>query len=61
MKIRIVIKKIEEDLYIGSCPNLEGCHVEAPSADEARDLLKAAINAYIISYKQRHEKIPTRS
>ncbi|RMF56709.1 MAG: type II toxin-antitoxin system HicB family antitoxin [Calditrichaeota bacterium] len=61
MKLRIVIRKVEKDLYIGSCPNLEGCHIEASSEEEARKILKAAINAYLLSYKQRHEKIPYKS
>lgn len=58
MKLRIVIRKIEEGLYIGSCPNLEGCHIEAPSVEEARSLVRQAINQLIQSYKQHYEKIP---
>ncbi len=60
MKLRIVIRKVAEDLYIGTCPNLEGCHVEATTPEAARNLLRSAIEAYIISYKQRHEKIPNK-
>ena len=60
MKLRIIVRKIEEGLYIGSCPNLEGCHIEAPSAQEARTLVRQAINQLIHSYKQHYEKIPTR-
>ena len=61
MKLRIVVRKIEDGLYIGSCPTLEGCHVEAESEQTAQALLKIAINAYIRSHKQRHEKIQIKS
>ena len=60
MKMRIVIRKVEDDLYIGSCPNLEGCHIEAPTAEEARMLVREAIHQLIQSYKQHYEKIPAR-
>ncbi len=61
MKLRVVVRKIEDGLYVGSCPNLEGCHVEAETEAKVQALLKAAINAYVISHKQRHEKIQVRS
>lgn len=58
MKLKIRIKKIKDNLYLASCPNLEGCHVQANSEKEAEILLKAAIQSYIKSYKQRYEKLP---
>lgn len=58
MQLKIVLRKIEDDLFLASCANFEGCHVEAASEEEARELIKIAINAYIISHKQRHEKLP---
>lgn len=61
MKLRVVVRKVENGLYIASCPNLEGCHVEAGSEKEAQELLKVAINAYIASHKQRHEKVQVKS
>ncbi|RMI08928.1 MAG: type II toxin-antitoxin system HicB family antitoxin [Calditrichaeota bacterium] len=61
MKLRIVVRKVEANLYIASCPELEGCHVEADTEQGARALIKKAINAYVISYKQRHEKLPLRT
>ncbi len=61
MKMRIVVHQIANELYIASCPNLEGCHVEAKSKEDAQSKIKMAIKAYIMSYKQRHEKIPYQS
>ncbi len=58
MKLKIRIKKIKDNLYLASCPNLGGCHVQADSEKEAEILLKTAIQAYIKSYKQRYEKLP---
>ncbi len=56
--MRIAIRKVSDHLFIGRCQNLPGCAVEADTEDRARQLLKAAINAYIISHKQRNEKLP---
>lgn len=61
MKLRVVVRKVEDELYIASCPSLEGCHVEAENEKRAQALLKAAINAYIVSHKQRREKIQIKS
>ena len=61
MKLRVVVRRVEDGLYIASCPNLEGCHVEAGDEKRAQALLKAAINAYIVSHKHRHEKVQVKS
>lgn len=58
MKLKIRIRKIKDNLYLGSCPNLPGCHVQASSEEEAELYLKAAMQAYMNSYKQRNEKLP---
>lgn len=60
MKLKIRIRKIKDNLYLASCPNLIGCHVQASSENEAEVLLKAAILAYQNSCKQRNEKLPLR-
>ncbi len=57
MKLRIVIHKAADNLFVANCPNLPGCAVEAETEKQARELLRAAINAYIISHKQRNEKL----
>ncbi|HQV31840.1 MAG TPA: hypothetical protein PKV71_08180 [Calditrichia bacterium] len=61
MKLTIRVSKITDELYIGSCRELKGCHVEAKTEDGVRNLLKVAINAYVLSHKQRHEKISYQS
>ncbi len=57
MKFNIKLKKVRENLYIASCTNLPGCHIEAPTRQEAERMIKSAIQAYIKSYKQHHEKL----
>ena len=57
MKLRITIRKVEDGLYIGSCPNLEGCHIEAPTTQEARTMIRVAVNELVKSYKHHYEKV----
>ncbi len=58
MKLKIIVRKVEENLYVASCRGLKGCHIQAESEQQAHTMIKAAINAYLTSHKQRHEKIP---
>jgi len=58
MKLKIKIRKIKDNLYLASCPNLNGCHIQASSEKDAEIFLKDAIQAYIKSYNQRYEKLP---
>jgi len=57
MKLKIVIRKIDEKIYLASCPTLKGCHVESESEEAAHEAIQRAIKAYVVSHKQRHEKI----
>ena len=57
MKFNIKLKKVREDLYLASCTNLPGCHIQAESRAEAERMIKSAIQAYLKSYKQHHEKL----
>lgn len=61
MKFQIVVRRIANGLFIASCAELSGCHVEGRSEAEARALLKAAIAAYVKSCQIRNEKIPVRT
>ena len=60
MKFHIVIQKVRDNLYLASCPNLKGCHVQAASQVEAKRLIRVAIQALIKSYQQHHEKVDIR-
>ena len=39
----VVIEKDEDDFYIGSVPELRGCHTQAKSLDELMERVKEAI------------------
>lgn len=58
MKLKILIRRIKDNLYLASCPNLKGCHIQASSEEEAEMVLREAMQAYMMSYKHRHEKLP---
>jgi len=56
MKFKIQVKKCGPNLYLASCLNLPGCHVQGRSEQEVKQLIQIAIAAYLKSYKQHHEK-----
>ncbi len=43
----IIIEKDEDDIYVASVPELEGCHTQAKTLDELRDRIKEAILLYL--------------
>ena len=43
----IVIEQDEDDIYIASVPELEGCHTQAKTLDELRERVKEAIELYL--------------
>ncbi|RMG66354.1 MAG: type II toxin-antitoxin system HicB family antitoxin [Calditrichaeota bacterium] len=61
MKFKIRIERIREGLFIATCLNLPYCMVDGEDEREARQRLQAAIQAYVQSYRDRHEEIPYRN
>ena len=43
----IVIEQDEDDIYIASVPELEGCHTQAKTLDELKERVKEAIELYL--------------
>ena len=43
----IVIEQDEDDIYIASVPELEGCHTQARTLDELKERIKEAIELYL--------------
>jgi predicted RNase H-like HicB family nuclease len=43
----IVIEQDEDDIYVASVPELEGCHTQAKTLDELRERIKEAIQLYL--------------
>ncbi len=58
MQLRIEVKKIKDNLYIASCPNLRGCHVQAESEAIAVRRIREATRLMVLSYKKHFEKVP---
>jgi antitoxin HicB len=59
-KYRIAIKKDpEEDVYNVSVPALPGCHTFGRTIEEAIDMAKEAIEAYIETFIDLGKEVPT--
>lgn len=43
----IIIEQDEDNIYVASVPELEGCHTQAKTLDELRDRIKEAILLYL--------------
>ncbi len=58
MKLDIEIKKIKKGLFIASCNNLPGCHIQASNEVQARERITEAVKLMLLSYKKHYEKAP---
>ena len=43
----VVIEQDEDGIYVASVPELEGCHTQAKTMDELKDMIKEAIQLYL--------------
>ena len=57
-KYRILIEKDENDIYIGSCPALQGCYSQGDTVDEALQNIKDAIQLHIEARQALGEPVP---
>jgi len=46
-EFNVIIEKDEEGFYIGSVPELPGCHTQAKTLDQLQDRIKEAIELYL--------------
>ncbi len=58
MKLDVEIKRVHKNLFIASCNNLPGCHIQASSEEQAKTRIKEAIKLMLLSYKRHYEKAP---
>jgi antitoxin HicB len=59
LKYRVIIKKDpEEGVYIASVPTLPGCNTFGNSVEEAVEMAKEAIEAYIETLQDLGKEIP---
>ncbi len=57
-KYRILIEKDENDIYIASCPALQGCYSQGDTVDEALQNIKDAIQLHIEARQALGEPVP---
>jgi len=57
-KYRILIEKDENDIYIASCPALQGCYSQGDTVDEALQNIKDSIQLHIEARQALGEPIP---
>ena len=46
-EFNVIIEKDEDGFYIGSVPELPGCHTQAKTLDQLQDRIKEAIELYL--------------
>ena len=47
LKFAVVVERDEDGYYVGSVPELPGCHTQAKTLDELAVRIKEAIEAYL--------------
>lgn len=58
LKYTVIFEPAEEGGYVVSVPALPGCFTEGDTLEEAMEMVKDAISAYIASLEKHHEPIP---
>jgi antitoxin HicB len=58
MKLRILIERDEEGMYVAECPTLPGCVSQGETRKAALKNIKDAIKGYIASLRKHNEPIP---
>ena len=52
MKLRILIERDEDGIFVAECPTLPGCISQGKNRKEAINNIKDAINGYLESVKK---------
>lgn len=58
LKYTAIFEPAEEGGYVVTVPSLPGCFTEGDSLEEAMEMVKDAISAYIVSLRKHGEPIP---
>ena len=57
-KFVVLIEKDEDDVYIGTVPELKGCYSYGDTLDELMENIREAILAHLELLKSRNEPLP---
>lgn len=58
MKLRILINRDEDGVFVSECPTLPGCVSQGKTREEAVENIKEAIGLYIESLEAHNDPIP---
>jgi len=58
MKVRILIDRDEDGVFVAECPSLPGCVSQGKTRNEALANIQDAIRGYLESLKKHNEPIP---
>jgi len=47
LKVSVVVERDEDGWFVGSVPELPGCHTQAKSLDELMKRMREAVEAYL--------------
>lgn len=57
-KFPVIIEKDEDGLYVADCPDLQGCHSQGESIEEAITNIRDAIKLHLKILKEDKQDIP---
>ena len=54
----VIVERDEDDMYVASCPALQGCYTQGETYEEAMENIKDAIRLHIHAREDLGEPIP---
>jgi antitoxin HicB len=54
----VYLEPAEEGGYVVSCPDFPGCVTQGESRDEALEMIRDAIQGYVVSLEKQGEPVP---
>lgn len=57
-KFPVIIEKDEDGFYVADCPDLQGCHAQGKTLEEAISNIRDAIKLHLKILKEEKQEIP---
>ena len=54
----VIIEKDEDGIFVADCPDLQGCHTEGDTIEEAIANIRDAIKLHVKILKEENQEIP---
>ena len=58
MRLRVIVERDEDDVFVAEVPQLPGCISQGATHDEARRNIREAAQGYLDSLRARGEPLP---